>query len=383
MHLTPPIASRDATFWRARLLLIFWSVPAAFSIVERYVYDVEGEATTPAFWRVLLAKGPGWYAWAAMTPLIFRLAQRYPLRAPLNRTAVLVHLLGCAVACLLHATVWAAGNWIAHYREIESFASLVSRALLGWLPISVPIYFGLVGGAHWLLLDRANRESARRAAALEGELTRAQLQSLRMQLHPHFLFNALNTIAVLVREKETDVAVQLIARLGDVLRRVLQSEQVHEVPLAEELTFTRQYLEIEQVRFADRLRVRWEVDDDVESMMVPHLVLQPLVENALRHGIAHREDDGEIEIGARRDGHRMLLWVRDNGPGYAPAVGERSGIGLTNVRGRLAGLYGDTATLTVEALTVEQGGGCRASLSLPLRPSPVAPSAAPEAAAHV
>jgi len=383
MHFTSPAERQHATFWRARLLLIFWSIPAAFSIVERYVYDVEGEATTPAFWRVLLAKGPGWYAWAAMTPLIFRLAQRYPLRAPLDRTAVIVHILGCAIACLLHATVWALGNWIAYYREIEGFASLVSRALLGWLPISVPIYFGLVGGAHWLLLDRANRESAQRAAALEGELARAQLQSLRMQLHPHFLFNALNTIAVLVREKETDVAVQLIARLGDVLRRVLQTGDVHEVPLSEELTFTRQYLEIEQVRFADRLRVRWEVEADVVRMLVPHLVLQPLVENALRHGIAHREDGGQIEIGARRDGGRMLLWVRDNGPGYAPAIGERSGIGLANVRGRLVGLYGDAATLTVEARTADDGAGCRATLSLPLRPAPVAPSAVSEAAAHV
>jgi len=165
--------------------------------------------------------------------------------------------------------------------------------------------------------------------------------------------------------------------------RVLQTGDVHEVPLSEELTFTRQYLAIEQVRFADRLRVRWEVDEDVAGMMVPHLVLQPLVENALRHGIAHREDGGEIEIGARRDGDRMHLWVRDNGPGYAPATGRRSGIGLANMRGRLAGLYGEAATLTFEAMAAEQGGGCRATIALPLRPSPIAPSVAPAPAAGV
>jgi signal transduction histidine kinase len=338
--------------------------------------------SAPAFWRVLLAKGPGWYAWAAMTPLIFRLAHRYPLRAPLNRTAVLVHCLGCALACLVHAAVWSLGNWVALYRATEGYMSLLSRGLLGWLPISVPIYFGLVGGAHWLLLARANQENARRTAALEGELTRAKLQSLRMQLHPHFLFNALNTISVLVRERETDVAVQLIARLGDVLRRVLQTRDVHEVPLSEELLFTRQYLKIEEVRFADRLRVRWEVDEDVAETMVPHLVLQPLVENALRHGVAHREDDGEIEIGARRDGERILLWVSDNGPGYHP-TGRAPGIGLANVRGRLTGLYGESATLTVEAIATGRGDGCRATIALPSRPSPTTPSAAAEAVAHV
>ena len=381
MYTTPPAEPRHTAFWRARLLVILWSVPAAFSIVERYVYDVDGEAA-PAFWRVLLAKGPGWYAWAAMTPLIFRLAERHPLRAPLSRTAVLVHCLGCAAACLLHAAVWSLGNWIAFYQAIEGPTSLLSRALLGWLPISVPIYFGLVGGAHWLLLARANQENARRTAALEGQLARAQLQALRMQLHPHFLFNALNTIAVLVRERETDVAVQLIARLGDVLRRVLQTGNVHEVPLSEELTFTRQYLEIEQARFADRLRVRWEVEDDVAGLMVPHLVLQPLVENALRHGIAHREDDGEIEIGARQGGDRLLLWVRDNGPGCHPS-GSAEGIGLANVRGRLAELHGEAATLAVEAIVPDEGGGCRATIALPLRPSNIAPSVVPEAVAHV
>ena len=382
MHVRPTVESQHAEFLRARLLLILWSIPAAFSIVERYVYDVDGVAA-PAFWRVLLAKGPGWYAWAAMTPLIFRLAQRYPLRAPLDRTAVLVHSLACAGACVLHALVWSVGNWVALSGATGGFVSLLSRGLLGWLPISVPIYFGLVGGAHWLQLARANQENARRTAALEGQLARAQLQSLQMQLHPHFLFNALNTIAVLVREKETDVAVQLITRLGDVLRRVLQAGEVHEVPLSEEFLFTRQYLEIEEVRFADRLRVRWEVDDDVLGMTVPHLILQPLVENALRHGIAHREDDGEIEIGARRNGDRLLLWVRDNGPGYHP-TGRPAGIGLANVRGRLAGLYGESATLTVEAIAAEQGGGCRATLALPMVSSSGAPSSlASEAVAHV
>ena len=381
MPLTPLVERHSDTLWRDRLVLILWSVPAAFSIVERYVYDVDGVAA-PAFWRVLLAKGPGWYAWAAMTPLIFRLAQRHPLRAPLNRTAVLVHAVGCATACVIHALVWSLGNWIALSPASEGFTALLARGLLGWLPISVPIYFGLVGGAHWLLLARANQENARRTAALEGELARAQLQSLRMQLHPHFLFNALNTISVLVRERETDVAVRLIARLGDVLRHVLRTGDVHEVPLSQELRFTRQYLAIEEVRFADRLRVRWEVDEDVAEMMVPHLILQPLVENALRHGIAHREDDGEIEIGARRDGERILLWVSDNGQGYHP-TGRAAGIGLANVRGRLAGLYGEAGKLAVETVAAEEGGGCRATVALPSRPSSTAPSPTAEVIAHV
>ncbi|MEO5817256.1 MAG: histidine kinase, partial [Gemmatimonadaceae bacterium] len=174
--------------------------------------------------------------------------------------------------------------------------------------------------------------------------------------------NTLNTIAMLVREQDVTASVKLITQLGDVLRQVLRSVNTQEVPLAEEVAFTTSYLEIEEVRFADRLRVRWTVDDDVMRSLVPHLILQPLVENALRHGIAQREDSGLLEIGARREGNQLIVWVSDDGPGLSATYAAGDGIGLSNVRARLTALYRADASLSLESLPL---GGVRAVLSLP------------------
>ncbi|MDB4916906.1 MAG: signal transduction histidine kinase LytS [Gemmatimonadetes bacterium] len=350
----------------AALLCLVWSVPSAFAIVERYAYDVDGVAA-PAFWRVFAAKSVGWYAWAVMTPFIFGLARRFPLRVPLVRRAVLTHVAGCTGACTLHAVIWSLGNWLGTPDLPGTYLSLLRHGLLAWLPISVTIYAGLVGGAHWMFLSRESQERERRTAALEGQLLRAQLQALRMQLQPHFLFNTLHTIAVLIRERDTSEAVRLIACLGDVLRAVLQADDKQEVSLFEELTLTRQYLEIEEARFADRLHVSWNVQDGVGGLAVPYLILQPLVENALRHGVSQLEKGGHVEIGARLNSERLLLWVRDTGPGVLPTVGTCGGIGLRNTRQRLLALYDGEGSLVLETLPFHCGGGCRAQLDLPCK----------------
>jgi len=345
----------------AALLLALWSIPGILAGVETALFQTM-EGRHPSLGRILLQQCAGWWAWAAMTPIVFMLAERWPLRRPLRAETIGVHLLASLAATLVHGAVYSLVSLLLATTPPPSVSVLVVRSIVGWLPITVPIYFGLVAVAHWLTLARRDREREQRTLALEAQLAGAELQALRMQLHPHFLFNTLNTIAMLVREQDVTASVKLITQLGDVLRQVLRSENTQEVPLAEEIAFTKSYLEIEEVRFADRLRVRWMVHDGVAGGYVPHLILQPLVENALRHGIAQREDAGLLEIGARRENGRLIVWVCDDGPGLSATHAAGNGIGLSNVRARLSALYRADASLSLESLPL---GGVRATLSIP------------------
>jgi two-component system, LytTR family, sensor kinase len=187
------------------------------------------------------------------------------------------------------------------------------------------------------------------------------LQALRYQLNPHFLFNTLNAISTLVVDKRNAEAGKMISRLSDFLRLTLDRPDVEEVPLSDEIEFARRYLEIEQVRFGDRLSVNIDVDDDAWTARVPALVLQPLVENAIRHAVAPREAGGRIEIGARVAGRAVQVWVADDGPGLN-ANGNGTGIGLANTRERLQQLYG-----SAHRFQLVNGCGLRAELEIPLR----------------
>jgi two-component system, LytTR family, sensor kinase len=210
-----------------------------------------------------------------------------------------------------------------------------------------------------------------RSVRAESLAHQARLQALRYQLNPHFLFNTLNAISTLVVDKRNAEAGKMIARLSDFLRLTLDRPDVEEVPLADEIEFVRRYLEIEQVRFGDRLSVKIEVDDDAWSARVPALVLQPLVENAIRHGVAPREEGGNVTIEARAVDGRLHLAVADDGPGLSgngsgngnglPRT-ECRGIGLANTRERLEELYGET-----HRFELVNGHGLRAQLDLPLR----------------
>jgi signal transduction histidine kinase len=357
MNATSTTDPRPRTELRsAALLLALWSVPAILGTVETYLFQ-SMEGRSPVLWRVLVAQGSGWFTWAALTPLIFAVTRRVPLRFPPGRKALLIHLACLLAAAVTHALVYTSvGMAMSTSPRTATFLVSAGRSLLGWFPISGVVHAAIVRGGHWLALVRLHRERERRTAALEAQLARAQLQALRMQLHPHFLFNTLNTIATLVREQERDAAVRLLAQLGD------------------ELSFTRQYLEIEQLRFTDRLRVVWATEPATLEGAVPNLLLQPLVENALRHGIAKRPEAGLLEIGSRRDGERLLLWVRDDGPGLREdAESDGDGVGIANVRARLAALHGDKAELRVESVSEDAGGGARATIVLPWRAGVAAP----------
>ena len=225
-------------------------------------------------------------------------------------------------------------------------------------------YWLVVGLYQSIHFYQAAMERQTRAAQLETQLSHAELENLKSQLHPHFLFNSLHTIGVLMQE-DVDAASHLLVCLGDLLRMALERRE-NEITLQSELEFVGKYLEIEQTRFHDRLKVHMDVPPDLLAVYVPSLALQPLVENAIKHGISVDSAAGRLEIAAQRHNGRVWLCVRDDGPGPAPGSRLRFGVGLTNVQSRLKQLYGDESSLE---LTRGDGRGCEAIITIPLRSS--------------
>jgi LytS/YehU family sensor histidine kinase len=270
--------------------------------------------------------------------------------------ALLATLGWCALGVVLHeATIGGGGPY--------------GQGVLGWwissLPFGIAVYFAVVGVEHAARYFAEARARERQAERLSAQLADARMDALRMQLQPHFLLNSLNAIAVTIRDRDTETPTRIVELLGDMLRRVTRAGGAPEATLAEELEFVRQYLEVERVRFPDRLQPSFDVDDDVLGAAVPELVLQPLVENALRHGLARRPGAALVRVSARREGDDLVLSVTDDGPGPLPeSPGTGAGIGLANIRARLATLYGARASLEL-ARTHE--GGARATVRLPWR----------------
>ena len=325
------------------------------AVQSRYIYGGSVD------WSSVIFQGSEWIFLCALTPLAWYLGQRFPVRRPHTGRALLVHAAGALVLCI----GWASMGVLLRRRLNEPETRFVHE-LAGWALTSVPwsffMYFALLGTVHAFAYWIEARDRELVATQLSGQLAEARLSALRAQLQPHFLFNTLNAITVLVRDRRSSLAVRMLDQLSDLLRQVLRRDQPHEIPLRDELQLVRQYLAIEQVRFSDRLRVEFAIEPGTLDAAVPTLILQPLIENALRHGLADQIGDAIIEIGARRDGAMLELWVRDNGRGIPPGAG--SGVGLENTRERLAALYGERARLT---LGDDAGRGAIARIRLPWR----------------
>jgi two-component system LytT family sensor kinase len=278
------------------------------------------------------------------------LAQEYPLFQDTSVGAWVRHV-GAWCAILVGGALWDAGieNWLDPYAP-----DIPSRGVLALWKVKLAnqvvvtlVLYGIILLVGWMLESRAKLARQQMdAARLNEQLAKAQLSVLRQQIEPHFLFNTLNTIAGLVREGRNDGAVDMIAGLSDLLRRTLQTTDRQQVELREELEIVRKYLEIEKARFAERLQVEVEVPSELLRARVPSLLLQPIVENAVKHGIAKRVQGGTIAISASRMNGKLTLRVENDGPGFAEEW-ERKGIGLRNVRERLASLYGRAGELVV------------------------------------
>jgi two-component system, LytTR family, sensor kinase len=355
------------------------------------VYAGASAIGRPVSWAAALGSTmPSWFVMAALLPGVLWMSSRFPLEAGRWRLALLAHLAAAVVFALLHIGF---SSWISDYVLVANgpmpfgFRVNLSRLLTIYFMVEIVTYFALVGGYHAYEYSRRFRERenaaaqlALRASRLEGSLTRANLDSLRMQLNPHFLFNTLNAISVMALKGERHGVVRMLTLLSDLLRLSLEQRQ-QVVPLRQELDFLDRYLEIEQVRFRDRLSVERDIDLDALEAEVPSLLLQPLVENAIRHGIARQPGPGTVRLEASIvRGEVLELRVLDTGVGLSPgrhaaaravarpgayaATAEGTGVGLANTRARLEQLYGAEQDLE---LTNRPGGGACVTVRLPLR----------------
>ena len=291
-----------------------------------------------------------WLAWGLLSPLALGMAERYRFTSRNRRRAVLAHA-GGGLLIVWAQTMLAVGARVVCAPlfgvEITSPYRMVTVALLQELDWNYAIYLCIVGVSHAMYFHRQSQDRAVRASQLEARLAEAQLQALQRQLQPHFLFNTLHAIFTLVRHNPT-AAEQMIERLSELLRVTLKNTATQEVPLAEELAYLDKYLAIEKVHFGDRLEVEVDVPLGVQDGLVPYLVLQPLVENAIRHGLAPRRAQGRLRVSGRRDGDQLVLVVSDNGGGVSSShlLTLNEGVGLANTRARLVRLYGDRHDLS-------------------------------------
>jgi sensor histidine kinase YesM len=295
-----------------------------------------------------------WEPWAVLTPLIVWIAGRWPFARRRVGRRLAVHVV--AAVALSAATLLFQANLTARILDARTRPFSFLKVHLTFLT-----YWAIVAAAQFVDHYRAARARELRASQLETELARAQVEALKMQLHPHFLFNTLNTIAGLMRE-DVEAADQMIAKLSELLRRTFETAGVQEVPLECELEFLDLYLTIQRARHGERLSVAIEVADDARRVLVPSLILQPLVENAIRHGVADTPGPGSLAFRASVAAGRLTLEVRNDGPAVRPDI--REGGGLRNTRSRLLALYGPEATFTLRG---QPSGGAAATVTLPAR----------------
>lgn len=401
---------------RERLLILaFWTV---FGMLE----------STSAFVNLRLANGqaswsdavignmPWWLTWAALTPAVIFVARRFRFDRGGWLPAAAGHFAAAFVAVVVHTLVVGTLYYHTHTRGmtfpvgapvtldgpffVQTLGGTYRNFLRTYLIVNVATYWVIVGGYYAFEFYHRYRREELHAARMRASLTEARLNALRTELNPHFLFNTLNAISGLVRRRENDDAVRMLARLGDLLRLTLERGGDHRVPLERELELLRVYLEIEEVRFRDRLTVTVDVDPPALEGMVPTLILQPLVENAVRHGVGEGSGPATIRVAAARSNGQLVLEVADSGrgfeagagdaaggattggatadpaprsagqadspPGSRPAVSDAAGVGLANTRERLAQLYGARAELR---LGRAPEGGALVTVLLPFDPA--------------
>ena len=297
--------------------------------------------------------------WCGLTPLIIAVARQFPLDNERWRKNILPHLPISIVVAFSHKVLFHFIDNAIAKGLAGSIAALATSPIFTYIDYGAMLYWVLILGYSANDYYHRLREESVRRAQVETQLAQAQLQALKMQLQPHFLFNTLNAISVLV-EKDPPTARRMLSGLGDLLRLTLQKWETDSVPLRQELDFLERYLRIERMRFQDRLTVSIIASPDVLDAQVPAMLLQPLVENAMHHGVAQQRGAAEIRIAAGRLNGTLNLSVFDNGPGSPGALEE--GIGLSNIRARLNQVYGNRSTFSASNA---EGGGFLASISIP------------------
>ncbi|XXX71737.1 histidine kinase [Sorangium sp. So ce134] len=365
---SPALAGpRWAAIW---LVAGLWMIPVLVSSAQTYLFVQQRQEARLPLVAAFLWQGLPWLFWALMTPAIVWLGRRFPMERKRLLRNVAVHLFANLAMAPGHVAISALmGRLIGNEHYVKTpFHDVFIKLMSIYLDIELLIYWGILAMVHAADYHRKYRERAVAAAQLETKLVQAELQALKMQLHPHFLFNTLHAIAVLVRKQETQASVRMITGLSELLRMALESAGKPIVPLKQELDFLDRYLDIEKTRFQDRLTVRKEVAAEALDAEIPNLILQPIVENAIRHGIAPRASSGSVTIAARREDRRLVVEVTDDGRGLKEGwAGEASeGTGLGNVRARLRQLYPGDHRL---AIARRPEGGVLVTVAVPFQPA--------------
>jgi two-component system LytT family sensor kinase len=355
---------------RWSLIVVAWLVPSAIAMLQSTAgFALRGELGKD--WPWVLMAFPRSMTWALFTPLIFAAANRFPFRRDRLAASVWMHLLIAMGISAVIEIVWLQLSLVLQsYIEPEvmqrvrtNWAEVYATTVLSRILSGAFTYGAVLGVATTLGYYRRLRERELRTAQLEAQLALAQVQALKMQVHPHFLFNTLHAITVLIREDPT-AATRVVTRLGDLLRLTLSRATTAQVSFRRELEILTLYLEIERTRFHDRLEISYDVQPATLAALVPDLILQPLVENAIRHGVSPNAGVGRIEVRSRREGDWLLLEIQDNGLGLPNGHVLREGIGLTTTKARLERLYGREHELRLATL---DGGGCVARIRIPFQ----------------
>lgn len=334
---------------RARWVFLVATFLGLFSTAQAYrltALNPRARVQDLDLWPLLVLNLMLWYVPALLTGAIFSVAERFRLDSDRWLRALAMHAAAAFAFSIVHVTGMMGVRYaiLPDLRGLhtEGWVALLQREYLHNLDWALMTYAAIVGLSYAIAYYGEAQARALKAAQLETSLVEARLKTLEAELHPHFLFNTLHAISALVHAKP-DAADRMISRLSDLLRLTFDRSGAAGVPLKEELEFLHKYLEIEQIRFQDRLSVRFEIDPDTLDIEVPRLILQPLVENAIKHGIAPRTGRGLVEITARRQEHGVWIEVRDNGVGLSANARQRfdQGVGLSNTRARLECLYPD------------------------------------------
>jgi two-component system, LytTR family, sensor kinase len=314
-------------------------------------------------WLTILSALSFWFLLAVLTPLPLWLSRRWPLDQAPRATAIGVHTIGALVFGLAHATAVAIVNI---FRFDVTFALALSKAWSFAVLVDLLVYAVIAGFAHAFRYYTVSREREQQTAALQASLADAQLAGLRAQINPHVLFNTLNAVSVLALKGDQTAVVRVVGLLSEILRSCLDETRGQEAALSDELQLVESYLEIQRIRFADRLTIDVHADPDALVARVPTLILQPVVENAVTHGISNDPKPGHISIRAHRENGSLHLTVADSGAGFGASPHRGRGLGLSNVRARLYQLYGDAQRLSLGS---SPNGGAAVTIVVPYRES--------------
>ena len=337
---------------------VFWTLIGLSFACQFHISS--SKAGLDVTWRQAIGYALGdWYVFALLSVPVIRLAKNFHFEAGTRGRSLAAHLLGSVLFSLAYMVIRA---WVGTWQSTASFTEAFQPLLVKTWHFNLLIYWVMVAVTSAFDYYRKYRERELQAIELEKLLVQAKLQALQMQLNPHFLFNSLHSISALMH-KDVDAADRMVSRLSDLLRAALDNTEMQEVALRDELSFLQRYLEIEQIRFGSRLRVEIDAAPETLGAKVPNLILQPLVENAIRHGIEPHARPGRIRLLARRQADELAIEVHDNGGGLTSAS-PVDGVGLSNTRSRLKTLYGDAH---IFEFCSPPEGGLLVRLTIPFR----------------